>query len=171
MATYEALVGSSASAVWVAPLVLCGAGHLAHGDALAHAASRRAAVSQGHLAGRGVAMPATSTQAQSIMDAERRCRDDFSWACANVLYIRPKEQPLLRLALNWRKQYVYEHSLWPAWRQREPLALTVLKTRRVGMTTLFMAWLYHKIRWYRGQNCYVVANDDPTLADIFMMAT
>ena len=112
---------------------------------------------------------ATAAQASSIMDAERRCRDQFDWACANVLYIRPKEQPLMRLALNWPQRYVYEHHLKPAWEKREALALLVLKTRRVGMTTEFAAWLYHKIRWYRGQNCYMVANDDPTLAEIFQM--
>src|SRR5262245_27038685 len=110
-------------------------------------------------------------QAQYIMEAERKCRDDFAWACGNLLWIRPKEQPLVRLQLNWPQRHVYERYLKPAWHAREPLALTVLKTRRVGMTTLFMAWLYHKIRWFRGQNCYTIANDDPTLSEIFTMAT
>jgi hypothetical protein len=116
-------------------------------------------------------MPAVAMdQTTDIVSLERRCRDDFGWTCGNLLWIRPKEEALTRLRLNWPQRHVYERYLKPAWDNREALALTVLKTRRVGMTTLFMAWLYHKIRWYRGQNCYVIANDDPTLAEIFLMA-
>jgi hypothetical protein len=118
-------------------------------------------------------MPAllSPTEQADITHLERQCRDDFAFATSHVFFIRPKEQPLTLLRLNWPQRYVYEHYLHPAWAQRQPLALTILKTRRVGMTTLLMAWIYHKIRWYRGQNCYVVANDDPTLAEIFQMAT
>ena len=113
---------------------------------------------------------ATAPSPDTIAAFERQCRDDFPLACESLFYIRPKEEPLTRLRLNWPQQHVTQRYLLPAWERREPLALTVLKTRRVGMTTLFMAWLYHKIRWFRGQNCYVVANDEPTLAEIFLMA-
>lgn len=113
---------------------------------------------------------ATSPQGQDIQTLERLCREDFEEACTRVLWIRPKEQALCRLQLLWPQRYVYRRYLKPAWERREALGLVVLKTRRVFMTTLFMAWLYHKIRWYKGINAYVLANDDPTLADVYGMA-
>src|SRR5262245_1852281 len=113
---------------------------------------------------------ATATEAQAIQDLERKCRQDFEYACANVLWIRPKDEALCRLNLLWPQRYVYRRFLKPAWERKEALGLVVLKTRRIFMTTLFMAWLYHKIRWFKGINCYVLANDDPTLADVYGMA-
>ena len=113
---------------------------------------------------------ATAQEAQTIMELERRCRTDFEYCCANMLWIRPKDEALCRLNLLWPQRYVYRRFLKPAWERKEALGLVVLKTRRVFMTTLFMAILYHRIRWYKGINAYVLANDDPTLADVYGMA-
>jgi hypothetical protein len=116
-------------------------------------------------------MPAaTAQQAEHITGLERRCREDFEYACETLLWIRPKDEALCKLRLLWPQRYVYRRFLKPAWERKEALGLVVLKTRRIFMTTLFMAWAYHKIRWYKGINAYVLANDDPTLADVYGMA-
>ena len=113
---------------------------------------------------------ATTQQAQAIQNLERKARQDFEYACANLLWIRPKDEALCKLNLLWPQRYVHRRFLAPAWERKESLGLVVLKTRRIFMTTLFVAWLYHKIRWYKGLNVYILANDDPTLADVFGMA-
>lgn len=113
---------------------------------------------------------ATASQGTAIQDLERQCRTSFEDACSLMLWIRPKDEALCRLNLLWPQRYVHRRFLQPAWQRKEALGLVVLKTRRIFMTTLFMAWLYHKIRWYKGINAYVLANDDPTLADVYGMA-
>jgi hypothetical protein len=115
-------------------------------------------------------MPVATQDASAIQELERTCRRDFEFACGRVLWIRPKDEALCRLNLLWPQRYVHRRFLQPAWERKEALGLVVLKTRRIFMTTLFMAWLYHKVRWYKGINAYVLANDDPTLADVYGMA-
>lgn len=104
-----------------------------------------------------------------IDQIETRARRDFLWACAHLLKIRPKEAPLCALKLNWPQRYIAENYLIPAHARGLPLALSILKARREGVSTLILAWLYHKIRWYRGRNCMVYANEDDTLQELFGM--
>ncbi len=100
---------------------------------------------------------------------ERRARHDFAAAASQYLWIKPKEQPLARLRLNWPQRFVYERYLLPAWQARQPFAGIILKARREGMSTLIAAYHYHKVRWWRGQNCYQTAHDDDTVEELFSM--
>src|SRR5262245_54364003 len=84
----------------------------------------------------GVTMAGVTAQdAQSIQALERRCRENFEYACAEMLWIRPKDEALCKLNLLWPQRYVHRRFLKPAWDRREPLGLVVLKTRRIFMTT------------------------------------
>jgi hypothetical protein len=115
------------------------------------------------------ATPDTRQVLNSLQALETRCKYDFAYACQALLWIKPREAPLCRLALNWPQRYVYEKYLLPKWSRNQPAALVTLKARREGLSTLFTAWQYHKARWWRGQNCYITAHDDDTVAEIFDM--
>lgn len=112
---------------------------------------------------------ALETPPHSVHDLERKARRDFFWTCQHLLKILPKDQPIMPLRLNWPQRYIAEHYLIPAHQRGLPIALSILKARREGVSTLISAWHYHKIRWYRGRRAMVYAHDDDTLAELFSM--
>ena len=115
-------------------------------------------------------MPTLAAPVRTKIDTlETRARPEFVWTCQHLFKIRPKDQPLIPLTLTRMQRYVAEQFLIPAHQRGIPIGLSILKARRVYMTTLNMAWLYHKIRWYRGRNTMVYAHDDDTVDEIFQM--
>ena len=98
-----------------------------------------------------------------------RAQRDFAYCAGELLWIKPKDRPLCKLALNWPQRYILQRYLQPAWEAREPLALLVLKARREGVSTLIRAWHFHKATLFRGQACYLTAHDDDTSQELFRM--
>ena len=114
-------------------------------------------------------MAPTTAPAPSLADIERRARRDFIWTAKHLLTIRPKDEPACLLDLRWSQRYIAENYLIPAHKRNLPLALSVLKSRRLYCSTLFAAWAYHKIRWYRGRNAMIYSYDDSSTQEIFDM--
>lgn len=116
--------------------------------------------------------PAASSPTRTSVDQlEIRARRDFIWTAAHLLKIRPKDpyQPLMPLRLNWPQRYIAENYLIPAHQRGIPLGLSILKARREGVSTLMLAWMFHKVRWFRGRNAMVYAHTDKTLTELFEM--
>jgi hypothetical protein len=114
---------------------------------------------------------AVATAPLSLQDIEKRARRDFFWTCKHLLKILPKDAPIMPLRLNWPQRYIAEHYLIPAHQRNMPLALSILKARREGVSTLISAWHYHKVRWFRGRRAMVYANDEDTLSELFSMTS
>lgn len=115
-------------------------------------------------------MPATLTEDNPVYTVGCRAQDDFSYCASRLLWIRPKDQPLSTLQLNFPQRYIWEHYLQPAYDRKEPLALIILKARREGVSTLIQAWHFWRATFDRGQSCYLTAHDDDTAQELFRMA-
>lgn len=113
-------------------------------------------------------MPSAEPENPYLAVADRAQRD-FAYCAGELLWIKPKDRPLCKLALNWPQRYIWQRYLQPAWDAREPLALLCLKARREGVSTLIRAWHFHKAVFFRGQQCYLTAHDDDTCQELFRM--
>jgi len=116
-------------------------------------------------------MPAVMTAVPTLQHIERKARTQFIWTAEHLLKILPKDAPVSPLRLNWPQRYLAENYLIPAHQRGLPLALSILKARREGVSTLVGAWHFHKVRWYRGRRAMVYAHDDDTLSELFDMIT
>jgi hypothetical protein len=114
---------------------------------------------------------ATATASTDLQAIEGRARRDFVYTCETLLRILPKTGAIMPLRLNWPQRYIAMQYLIPAHQRGLPLALSILKARREGVSTLVNAWSYHKVRWYRGRHAMVYANDEDTLAELFGMVS
>jgi len=110
-------------------------------------------------------------RAVTIGDIERDCRAHFDVACERVLRIKAKDAALVPLRLNWPQRYAAERYLIPAFEAKQPLALLILKGRQDGLSTLGMAWAFHKVRWYQGTSVVAAAHQDDTVSNFRDMVT
>uniref|UniRef100_A0A832I2W5 Terminase large subunit gp17-like C-terminal domain-containing protein n=1 Tax=Eiseniibacteriota bacterium TaxID=2212470 RepID=A0A832I2W5_UNCEI len=98
----------------------------------------------------------------------RRIRDDVRWYARRFLWIKTKDNRLVRLAPNATQEKL-QRIIDAKRKANEPVRLLILKARQEGVSTWIDGWIFHDTVTHKNVSSLIVSHDDDSAVHLFDM--